>query len=98
MPEAINFIVICEKKLTLCYMVQSLTHIFYMREVFCMEHREFVYSGGPVPGLDGQEYTEFLLNIQRAVILSLEKRDLLSALQREHCLLKLGKEHFNGQV
>ncbi len=79
-------------------MVQSLTHIFYMREVFCMEHREFVYSGGPVPELDGQEYTEFLLNIQRAVILSLEKRDLLSALQREHCLLKLGKEHFNGQV
>lgn len=61
-----------------------------------MEHREFVYSGEPVPELNGQEYAEFLINIQRAVILSLEKRELLSASQREYCLLKLGKGNYNG--
>lgn len=58
-----------------------------------MEHREFVSVGEPVPMLNGQEYTAFFRNLQRAVLLSLEKQGLLTAPQREHCQLELEKQH-----
>lgn len=58
-----------------------------------MKHREFVYVGEPVPELNEQEHEAFLMNIQTAVLLSLEKRNLLTASQRERCLLELEKRH-----
>lgn len=58
-----------------------------------MKHREFVYVGEPVPELNGQEHAAFLMNIQRAILLSLEKRNLLTAAQRERCLLELEKQY-----
>lgn len=54
-------------------------------------HREFAYVGEPVPELKGQEGEAFLMNIQMSILLSLEKRDLLTALQRERCLQELEK-------
>ncbi len=51
--------------------------------------REFVYTGGPVPDLDGPEYAAFLLNLQKGILLSLEQRNLLTASQRERCLAML---------
>lgn len=54
-----------------------------------MKHREFVYVGAPVPELEGQEYAAFLRNIQRSILYALEKRNLLTASQRERCLLEL---------
>ena len=39
-------------------------------------HREFVYVGDPVPELNEQEHAAFLMNIQKSILLSLEKRKL----------------------
>lgn len=54
-----------------------------------MKHREFVYVGEPVPELNGREHAAFLMNMQRSILFSLEKRNLLTASQRERCLLEL---------
>ncbi|MEY8516980.1 hypothetical protein AALC25_08635 [Lachnospiraceae bacterium 29-84] len=58
-----------------------------------MKHREFTYVGEPVPDLDEQEYAAFLMNYQKSILLSLEKRNLLTASQRERCLLELEKQY-----
>ena len=58
-----------------------------------MKHREFVYIGEPVPELNEQEHAAFLMNIQRAILLSLEKRNLLTISQRERCLFELEKRY-----
>lgn len=62
-----------------------------------MKHRDFFYVGEPVPELNEREHAEFLMNIQRAVILSLEKRNLLTASQRERCLLEIEKQYSLNQ-
>lgn len=58
-----------------------------------MKHREFVYVGEPIPELNEREHAAFLINIQRSILLSLEKRNLLTASQRERCLLEIEKQH-----
>ena len=58
-----------------------------------MKHREFRYVGEPVLELNEQEHAAFLMNIQRSILLSLEKRNLLTASQRERCLLELEKQY-----
>lgn len=58
-----------------------------------MKHREFVYVGEPIPELNEQEHAAFLMNIQMSILLSLEKRNLLTAVQRERCLLELEKRY-----
>lgn len=37
-----------------------------------MKHREFVYVGEPVLELNEREHAAFLMNIQTAILLSLE--------------------------
>ncbi len=61
-----------------------------------MEHREFVYVGEPVPELNKQGHAAFLMNFQRSILLSLEKQNLLTAPQRERCLLELERRRCNG--
>ncbi len=56
-----------------------------------MKHREFFYVGEPVPELNEQEHEAFLMNIQKSILLSLEKRNLLTPSQRERCLIELEK-------
>jgi len=58
-----------------------------------LKHREFRYVGEPVPELNEQEHAAFLMNFQRSILLSLEKRNLLTASQRERCLLELEKQY-----
>ncbi len=58
-----------------------------------MKHREFSYVGDPVPELNEREHAAFLMNIQRSILLSLEKRNLLTASQRERCLLELERQY-----
>ena len=58
-----------------------------------MKHREFSYVGDPVPELNEREHKAFLMNIQRSILLSLEKRNLLTASQRERCLLELERQY-----
>lgn len=60
-----------------------------------MKYREFIYVGDTVPELNEQEYTAFLMNIQRSIVLSLEKRKLLTPAQRERCLTTLEKQYSN---
>lgn len=62
-----------------------------------MKHREFVYVGEPVPQLDEREHAAFFMNIQRSILLSLEKRNLLTASQRERCMLELKKRYRSDQ-
>ena len=63
-----------------------------------MKHREFVYVGEPVLELNEPEHAAFLMNIQTAILFSLEKRNLLTASQRERCLLELERRHSSKQV
>lgn len=58
-----------------------------------MKHREFRYVGEPVLELNEQEHAAFFMNFQRSILLSLEKRNLLTASQRECCLLELEKQY-----
>lgn len=57
-------------------------------------YREFVYAGDSVPEITEQEYSAFLLQLQKAILISLEKRELLTSLQVERCLDKLEKQTF----
>lgn len=63
-----------------------------------MKHRQFIYIGGSVPELNEQEHAAFLMNIQRSVILLLEKKNLLTVSQRERCLLELEKQYSSNQI
>ena len=75
-------------------MVQTLAHTLEMREVLpILKHREFIYVGAPVPELNEQEHAAFLMNFQKSILLSLEKRNLLTTSQRERCLLELEKQY-----
>jgi len=54
-----------------------------------MNPREFVYIGKPVPKIDKTKHIEFLLNFQKAMLLSLAERGLLTKNQAERVLDKL---------
>ncbi len=62
-----------------------------------MKHRDFIYAGEPVPELNEQEHAAFLMNFQRSILLSLEKRNLLTASQQERSLLALEKQYRQNQ-
>lgn len=55
-------------------------------------YREFVYVGDSAPEITEQEYSEFLLQLQKAILISLKKRELLNPLQVERCLDELEKQ------
>lgn len=55
-------------------------------------HREFVYVGDTVPEITEQEHSEFLLELQKAILASLEKRGLLTHLQYTQCLDEIEKQ------
>jgi hypothetical protein len=74
-------------------MVQSFAHTLRIRGCCLLKHREFRYVGEPVPELNEREHAAFLMNFQRSILLSLEKRNLLTASQRERCLLELEKQY-----
>lgn len=60
-------------------------------------HREFVYVGAPVPELNEEEHTDFLVNLQKSILLSLEQRKLLTHSQCERCLSELEKQYSSNQ-
>ena len=51
-----------------------------------MNPREFVYIGKPVPKIDKTVHKEFLQNFQKAMLLSLEERKLLTKKQTDLAL------------
>lgn len=57
------------------------------------KHREFIYVGDPVPQINEQEHEAFFIHVQQSILLSLEKRDLLTHSQYERCTAKLEEQH-----
>ena len=47
-----------------------------------MKHREFIYVGDPAPKFNEQEHAAFLLNVQKSILLSLEKRKRIKKISR----------------
>lgn len=68
-----------------------------MREVLQLLYREFVYVGDPVTELNEEEHAAFLMNVQKAILLSLEQRKLLTHSQCERCLAELEKQYSPNQ-
>ena len=56
-------------------------------------HREFWYVGDNTPEITEQEYSEFLLQLQKAILASLKKRELLNHSQYGRCLDELEKQY-----
>ncbi|MCL2702760.1 MAG: hypothetical protein FWE91_04020 [Defluviitaleaceae bacterium] len=54
-----------------------------------MKTREFIYIGEPIPSIDVNEHKEFLTNVQKAMLLSLVERKLLTKIQAERVLDEL---------
>lgn len=57
-----------------------------------MKCRDYIYEGEPVPELKEQEYPEFFFNFQKAILYSLEQRNLLTQEQRVLCFDVLEKQ------
>lgn len=58
-----------------------------------LTHREFVYVGDSVPKITEQDYAAFLLQLQKAMLASLEKRELLSHSQYGRCIEELETQY-----
>ena len=56
-------------------------------------HREFVCVDDPASKITEQESAAFLLEIQKAMLVSLEKRGLLNHSQYGRCIEKLESEY-----
>ena len=58
-----------------------------------MKCREFVYVGEPAPQINEQENPAFYLHIQRSILASLEKRELLTHSQYVRCMEEIEKQY-----
>ena len=54
-----------------------------------MNYHKYVYTGGPDEELNVLECKELVTDIQAAILMSLEKRKLLTTFQRKCCMDKL---------
>lgn len=57
------------------------------------KRRKYVYIGAPVPAMPEREYAAFYLHFQRAILLSLRQRGLLTELQAARCMEELEKQY-----
>ena len=55
--------------------------------------RKYVYTGDPIPTLTQQEHAAFQFDLQKAILLSLEKENVLTTAQRNRCLIALEKQY-----
>lgn len=62
-----------------------------------MKCTEYVYTGDLIPQINEQEHMAFLMNFQMAILLSLEKRHLLTRVQCEKCAAELQKQYSEYQ-
>ena len=58
-----------------------------------MKPKEYVYVGEPVPDLMEPQYSEFLLHLQKSILYSLEKQNLLTHVQEERCIAEIEKQY-----
>lgn len=58
-----------------------------------MKLKPYVYVGDPIPNYYAEEYVNFRLHLEKSVILSLEKRELLDRSQAQKAIKELEKLH-----
>lgn len=57
------------------------------------KNHDFVYTGGPVLQITEQEHPAFYLLFQKAILASLEKRELLTHSQYNRCMEEIEKQY-----
>jgi len=57
------------------------------------KEREFVYVGKPIPKIDPVKNADFLLQLQKSMLLSLVQKKLLNASQMERVMDELENQH-----
>lgn len=58
-----------------------------------MKPKEYVYVGEPVPDLMEPQYSEFLLHLQKSILYSLKKRNLLTHTQMKRCMVEIEQQY-----
>ena len=58
-----------------------------------LKQREFVYVGEPIPKIDKYKNADFLLNLQKSMLLSLARRKLLNTSQTERIMAEIERQH-----
>lgn len=58
-----------------------------------MKLKPYVYVGEPIPNFNAEEYVNFRLHLEKSVILSLGKRELLDRSQTQKAIKELEKIH-----
>jgi hypothetical protein len=54
-----------------------------------MKNRDWIYIGKPIPPIDYEKNSDFILNIQKAMLASLIKRNLLTHQQMGQIMEKI---------
>lgn len=58
-----------------------------------MKLRDYVYVSEPVSKITEKENADFLLQLQKSILASLNKKELLNSFQYEQCILELEKQY-----
>ncbi|MCL2773447.1 MAG: hypothetical protein FWD71_08865 [Oscillospiraceae bacterium] len=58
-----------------------------------MEFRDFVYVGEPIPEIKMPEHADFILQLQKSMLLSLVKRKLITSAQMDCIMAELEKQY-----
>ena len=61
-----------------------------------MKHREVVFVGDNAPVINEKENAAFLFQFQKAILCSLEKKQLLTLEQKERCIEELRRTQFKN--
>ena len=56
-----------------------------------MKPKAYGYIGEPIPSLNGPEHAEFLALLEKSVLYSLEKRNLISRSERDRSLTEIDR-------
>ena len=58
-----------------------------------VKHRNFVYVGKSIPKIEAPENIDFIIHLQKAMLLSLVKRNLLTHAQMDCAMSKIEKQY-----
>ncbi len=72
-------------------------HILKRRRCCLLKPKDFVNIGDPIPALNERDHGAFLLLLQKAALLSLKEKNLLTASQYDHCVRCLEQEFSETQ-
>ena len=62
----------------------------YWRYADLWKKREHTYTGDDIPEINPKQHIDFIENYQKAILLSLVERNLLTLAQCEQCVEELG--------